>query len=58
MTKRIKWIDISKAIAIMLIALYHITMNEIFREVAVNIGLPLFMLISGYLYKKGKIKII
>ena len=37
MTKRIKWIDISKAIAIMLIALYHITMNEIFREVAVNI---------------------
>lgn len=56
MTKRIKWIDISKAIAIMLIALYHITMNEIFREVAVNIGLPLFMLISGYLYKKGKNK--
>ena len=52
--KRIKSIDIAKSIGILLIVLGHIQNNETIAHFIYSFHVPLFFVISGYLYKKTK----
>lgn len=50
--KRIKWIDIAKGIAIILVVLSHVDgPGKFYIE---QFHMPFFMLISGYLYTGNK----
>lgn len=53
--KRIDWLDIAKGITIFCIVLGHIVENKIIYTILYSFHLPIFMFISGYLYKKRKI---
>ena len=59
MTKRIEWIDIAKGIGIILVVIGHISQIEVLNDIIYSFHMPLFFIISGYLYKrkfyKGKI---
>ena len=50
--KRIGSIDIAKAIGIILIVIGHIQSNENFTHFIYSFHVPIFFIISGYLYKK------
>lgn len=52
---RIKWIDVLKAIAIILVVLGHIYNNNFVYRFLYSFHLPVFMFVSGWLYKKQKI---
>ena len=62
MTKRIEWIDIAKGIGIILVVIGHISQIEVLNDIIYSFHMPLFFIISGYLYKrkenftKGKFK--
>ena len=51
---RIKWIDISKGIGIILVLMGHISKIKIINNVIYAFHMPLFFMISGYLYKNKK----
>lgn len=60
-TKNILWVDIAKFIAMFLVVFEHVVLAfklddtsyiAYFRNVVVNFHMPLFFLISGYLYKQ------
>lgn len=50
--KRIKSIDIAKAIGIILIVLGHISINDTVSHFIYSFHVPVFFAISGYLYKQ------
>lgn len=52
---RIKWIDILKAIAIILVVVGHIYNNDFAYKLLYSFHLPIFMFVSGWLYQKQKI---
>ena len=51
----INWLDITKGITIMFIVFGHIFINKIAYTVLYSFRLQIFMLVSGYLYKKRNI---
>lgn len=51
MKKRIDWIDITKGIGIFLVMLGHTGLPEVFRAWIYSFHMPMFFLISGYLFK-------
>ena len=59
MTKRIEWIDIAKGIGIILVVIGHISQIKVLNDIIYSFHMPLFFIISWYLYKrkfyKGKI---
>ncbi len=55
-TKRIQYLDIAKAIGIILVIIGHISQNEIITSVIYSFHMPLFFILSGYLYHKGNTK--
>ena len=61
---RIEWIDIAKGIGIVLVIIGHVSKNKILNNYIYSFHMPLFFIISGYLYKektkfvKNKIKTI
>ena len=55
-TNRIQWIDVAKAIGILLIILSHTLENGLFRQAIFSFHVPLFFFLSGLTYhgvKKG-----
>jgi len=54
--KRIEWLDIMKGLAILLVVYGHILQNEKVVDVIYMIHLPIFMFVSGLLYKEEKLK--
>lgn len=52
--KKIKWVDILKGYAIVMVVIGHIIKNDFLVNYLYAIHLPIFMFISGYLYKKDK----
>lgn len=61
---RILWVDIAKGIGILLVLIGHISQNQYISSFIYGFHMPLFFIISGYLYKnkenyiKNKIKTI
>lgn len=56
-TVRYNWIDWSKSIAIFLVIWGHVPMQSETHTIIYSFHMPLFFLISGYLYNpKGTIK--
>lgn len=51
MKKRIEWIDIAKGIGIFLVIAGHTGLPEVFRAWIYSFHMPMFFLISGYLFK-------
>lgn len=49
--KRIRWIDISKGIGIILVLMGHVSKIKIINNIIFSFHMPLFFMISGYLYK-------
>ncbi len=54
--KRIEWLDIMKGFAILLVVYGHILQNEKAVDLIYMIHLPIFMFVSGLLYKQEKFK--
>lgn len=50
------WLDLIKGIGILLVVIGHIATNEV-RDLIYLFHMPLFFLISGYLYKSNSLKI-
>lgn len=48
--KRILWIDISKGIGIILVLIGHVSQNQYINSFIYSFHMPLFFIISGYLY--------
>lgn len=48
--KRLEWIDTAKGIGILLIVLGHVDIPGVFKDFIYSFHVPLFFLISGYLY--------
>lgn len=51
-SKRIKYLDIAKAIGIILVLIGHISRNEIISKVIYSFHMPFFFIISGFLYER------
>lgn len=51
MKKRIDWIDIARGIGIFLVIAGHTGLPEVFRAWIYSFHMPMFFLISGYLFK-------
>ncbi len=51
MEKRIEWIDIAKGIGIILVVIGHISQNKIISNFIYSFHMPLFFILSGFLYK-------
>lgn len=49
--KRIQWIDIAKGIGIILVLIGHISLNKKINNFIYSFHMPLFFILSGYLYK-------
>lgn len=49
-TRRIQWIDIAKCIGIILVLIGHISQNKNIHTFIYSFHMPLFFIISGYLY--------
>ncbi len=54
MAKRLEWIDIAKGIAIILVVLGHATGASIMGKYIYSFHMPLFFIISGMCFSKGK----
>ena len=55
--KRNKALDISKGIGIILVVFSHLTYNDQIQRIIVHsFNMPLFFIISGYLFKEREIK--
>lgn len=52
MTKRIEWIDIAKGIGIILVVIGHISQIKVLNNAIYSFHMPLFFILSGYLYKR------
>lgn len=50
--ERIKWIDVAKGIGIILVVIGHISRNEYLNYFIYSFHMPLFFMLSGYLYKE------
>ncbi len=50
--KRIEWIDIAKGIGIILVVIGHVSQNEFLNYFIYSFHMPLFFILSGYLYKE------
>ena len=50
--KRIEWIDIAKGITIFLVIIGHVSNNTTINYFIYSFHMPLFFIISGFLYKK------
>ena len=55
--KRIEWIDVFKGFAIIMVVYGHILFNNKIVNLLYTIHLPMFMFISGYLFKKENINV-
>lgn len=55
-SKRIKYLDIARAIGIIFVIIGHISQNEMITSIIYSFHMPLFFILSGYLYSKGNIK--
>jgi len=54
---RIDWIDAAKGLAIILMVLAHLPINSTIRTVIFSWHMPIFMLLSGYLFKNRELRI-
>lgn len=53
-SNRILWVDIAKGIGILLVLIGHISQNQYINSFIYGFHMPLFFIISGYLYKNKK----
>ncbi len=51
---RIQWIDIAKGIGIILVIIGHVSINANINDFIYSFHMPLFFIISGFLYKPKK----
>ena len=51
---RILWVDIAKGIGILLVLIGHVSQNSYISSFIYSFHIPLFFIISGYLYKNKK----
>ena len=56
MIKRIDWIDIAKGLAIVLMVIGHTIPNNHFITLIFSFHMPLFIFLSGFVYKLPKDK--
>lgn len=56
MEKRLYWIDNLKFVAIFLVVVGHLPMQQEARNFIYQFHMPLFFIISGYLYKSRPLK--
>lgn len=52
--ERIQWIDIAKGIGIILVIIGHVSVNQNINNFIYSFHMPLFFIISGFLYKPKK----
>ena len=52
--ERIKWIDVAKGIGIILVIIGHVSINANINNFIYSFHMPLFFIISGFLYKPKK----
>ena len=53
-SKRIGWVDIARGIGIFLVVIGHVSQNPYLGKVIYSFHMPLFFILSGYLYKNIK----
>lgn len=54
-SKRIKYLDIAKAIGIILVLIGHISRNEIISKVIYSFHMPFFLLYLAFYMRGGRI---
>ena len=54
--KRIKYLDVAKAIGIILVIIGHVSQNRVITSIIYSFHMPLFFILSGYVYHKGNTK--
>ena len=50
--KRIEWIDVAKAIGVIIVLAYHACPDGYFKNMMWQMHMPLFAFLSGIVYKK------
>ena len=50
-SKRVIWIDVAKAILIILMIVGHVPLHSVFRNLIYSFHMPAFILFSGYMFK-------